>query len=139
MNEKIDIILYRIGIGTGCLLFISALLIRYGNINIARFFIPCIFHRITGFYCPGCGGTRAVRALLQGKVFLSILYHPFVVYMVSVYAWYMVSNTIEKCVKGKISIGMKYKDVYLWIGIILILFNWFVKNIILLVHYFVQS
>ncbi len=27
---------------------------------------PCMFHRLTGLNCPGCGGTRAVQALLRG-------------------------------------------------------------------------
>lgn len=26
----------------------------------------CLFHRITGLSCPGCGGTRAMQALLRG-------------------------------------------------------------------------
>lgn len=43
---------------------------------------PCIFHYITGLYCPGCGGTRAVIALLSGKVFLSFILHPIVIYIV---------------------------------------------------------
>ena len=38
--------------------------------------IPCLFHELTGFYCPGCGGTRAVLALLAGHPILSFLYHP---------------------------------------------------------------
>ena len=37
--------------------------------------IPCLFHELTGFYCPGCGGTRAVLALLAGHPVLSFLYH----------------------------------------------------------------
>lgn len=28
----------------------------------------CIFRRLTGLACPGCGGTRAARALLAGDV-----------------------------------------------------------------------
>lgn len=43
---------------------------------------PCLFHFLTGFYCPGCGGTRAVRALLRGDVVKSFCYHPFVLYAV---------------------------------------------------------
>ena len=35
------------------------------NYNIT---IPCLFHLITGFYCPGCGTTRLVFALLNGHV-----------------------------------------------------------------------
>lgn len=43
---------------------------------------PCLFHFLTGFYCPGCGGTRAVRLLLEGNLAGSFCYHPFVLYMV---------------------------------------------------------
>lgn len=43
---------------------------------------PCLFHFITGLYCPGCGGTRAVRALLHGEILKSFCYHPFVLYAV---------------------------------------------------------
>lgn len=26
----------------------------------------CLFHRVTGLCCPGCGGTRALQAFLRG-------------------------------------------------------------------------
>jgi hypothetical protein len=28
----------------------------------------CAFHKLTGLYCPGCGSTRAIHALLHGDV-----------------------------------------------------------------------
>lgn len=28
----------------------------------------CPIHALTGFYCPGCGSTRAVRAVLAGDL-----------------------------------------------------------------------
>ena len=27
--------------------------------------IPCIFYKITGLYCPGCGGNRAIISLIH--------------------------------------------------------------------------
>ena len=33
-----------------------------------RIAIPCIFNKVTGLYCPGCGITRAIRSLLKGNV-----------------------------------------------------------------------
>lgn len=41
---------------------------------------PCLFHLATGYYCPGCGGTRAIASLLHGQLFCSFLYHPVILY-----------------------------------------------------------
>ncbi len=38
---------------------------------------PCMFSKITGLPCPGCGMTRAVAAMLHGQWHQAMLYHPF--------------------------------------------------------------
>ena len=30
--------------------------------------IPCVFYKITGFYCPGCGVSRMCLSLLKGDI-----------------------------------------------------------------------
>ncbi len=34
----------------------------------AKWLPRCMFHEMTGLYCPGCGATRALSALLHGDV-----------------------------------------------------------------------
>jgi hypothetical protein len=31
-------------------------------------FLPCIFHEVTGWHCPGCGMTRAAHELTQFRL-----------------------------------------------------------------------
>ena len=38
---------------------------------------PCIFRKATGIYCPGCGSTRALRALFAGDFLAALRYNPF--------------------------------------------------------------
>lgn len=38
---------------------------------------PCVFRKATGIYCPGCGSTRALRALFAGDFLAAFRYNPF--------------------------------------------------------------
>lgn len=90
--------------------------------------LPCLFHTLTGAYCPGCGGTRAVHLLLEGEVLLSLYYHPLVLYGALLYVWFMVSNTVEYISKGRYRIGMRYRRSYVAVGIAVLILNFIIKN-----------
>lgn len=92
---------------------------------------PCLFRMLTGYYCPGCGGTRAVRALFMGDFAASFCYHPFVLYGTILFGWFMISNTVEYLSGGKIRVGMKYKNRYVILGALVILLNWIIQNILI--------
>ena len=91
-----------------------------------------MLHSLTGLYCPGCGGTRAVVFLLHGDFLHSLVYHPFVPYAFVLCTWFMISQTIERLSKGRLRIGMHFREVFLWIALAIIIINFIVKNAALL-------
>lgn len=92
----------------------------------------CVFRLFTGLYCPGCGGRRALRALFHfGDVWRSFLIHPFVLYAVVIFSAFALSFAIH-VVSGRKVAMLKFRMIYVWIGIVLILVNWIVKNIFLI-------
>lgn len=95
---------------------------------------PCVWITFLGVYCPGCGGTRAVEALLQGDLIRSFIYHPLVLYTVVIVAAYVFSHTLNIVSKGKVK-AMLFRGIYLYLMIAIILVQWFVKNILKLVFY----
>ena len=44
-----------------------AAVVYFFNPSVHRFYPVCQFHQLTGLNCPGCGGTRAVYALVHGQ------------------------------------------------------------------------
>ena len=54
------------------------------------FSAPCLFHLATGYLCPTCGITRAIRALLTGDVMMAFEYNrlfflaPIIVFLLSI-------------------------------------------------------
>ena len=96
----------------------------------ARQGFPCLFHLMTGLYCPGCGGTRAVRALLRGNLAMSLQYHPLVPYMAAVILLELASLGISKATKNpRWYLGHELGFVYG--GVAIILLNWIFKNYML--------
>lgn len=127
LSKKDEKILYWILVG---ILFASIavyLVFQYFDWSIR---LPmCMMLRFTGLYCPGCGGTRAFISLLHGRFLDSLYYHPIVLYGAAVGLWYLISHTIEYASRDKYRIGMRYRDIYLYIAVSLILLNWIIKNI----------
>lgn len=97
----------------------------------ARFRFPCMFHEITGLYCPGCGGTRAVKALLGGHIITSFVYNPIVLYGAVMYIWFMGSQLLERLTRGKVK-GLKYRHLYLWLALVIVVVNCLVRNVLLI-------
>ncbi len=107
------------------------LAIKHFSITIYQF--PCAFHQLTHLYCPGCGGTRAIRSLMQGDIIKSLYYHPVVSYGVGFILFFMISHTVKYVTRGKIK-GIKYRNVYLYIAIVIIVINVIWKNYQLIVY-----
>lgn len=63
-------ILWSASVGVGGLLYLKVWL------PLTNLGIPCVFHEITGLYCPGCGITRAASSLLQLELNQAFRYNP---------------------------------------------------------------
>lgn len=131
LDRKQEMNLYRILLAFSLAALSAAVLIKVYGIKLASSVPRCIFLRTTGFYCPGCGGSHAIDALLSFHVIEAALYHPAVVYFAAVIGWYLISHTIEYLSAGRFAIGMRYRDIWMIAGVVLILGNWILRNVLL--------
>ncbi len=120
--------LYRAG---GLLLAAGLVPLAFYLYRVApNFPYPCMFFYLSGWYCPGCGGTRALEALLRGRLWLSLWYHPAVPYGAVLFFGFMGTHTLEILRIGRVR-GWKFHGWYLYGGIAVIVVNWMVKNSLL--------
>ena len=76
---------------------------------------------------------RSVLPRLAGKWLRSFVLHPFVPYAALLSGWFMISQTIERVSGSRIRIALRFRDVYIWIALLLIVVNCLVKNLALFV------
>ena len=90
----------------------------------------CIVWMLFGAYCPGCGGTRAVNALLHGHFLQSFWYHPLVLYSVVLYFVFMVSWTLARFGLFGIKKGIAFRAGYMYAMLVIIAVNFVAKNLL---------
>jgi hypothetical protein len=62
------IVAISLALAIGLLYYVS---FRYLDVS-----VPCIFRKLTGLYCPGCGLTRMCSAILEGDLIAAFGYNP---------------------------------------------------------------
>ncbi len=92
-------------------------------------FPSCVFYSRFGLYCFGCGGSRAVKALMAGDIFASLYYHPVVLYAAAIYGVFMISHTLHLISRGRIK-GIQFHSWFLFGALIIIILNFIIKNVL---------
>lgn len=123
-TENVCYIVMNIGV---LLFFLFAGLIRVFQVDLHKAFPLCGFYQLTGYYCPGCGGTRAVVALLHLHILQSLRCHPLVLYTTVILGTFWIGKTLEIAI-GRERHRMRLKPVYLYIALALVLIQWIIKN-----------
>lgn len=133
IDERVDRQFFVFGWIAIAVVLLLGTFVKVTGFNPLQLLGPCLLHALSGYYCPGCGGTRAVKFLLQGQLLKSFCYHPIVLYAVVLGGWFMISQTIERVSRGKIRIGLHFREIYMWLALTIIIINCLVKNLALLI------
>lgn len=94
----------------------------YGYFLLNKYFnfsIPCIIHEVTNLYCPGCGITRLLFALLQGHIKEAFMYNQLVFILLPIFLIYYLINSYYYIV-GKENKLIKKIPNYIYIILLII-------------------
>ncbi len=139
--EKTDRFFFIIGwilLGLG---IAAGLFLRSGKLDFLHRYELCGFHRVTGWYCPGCGITRACFALSEGRILRSLYYNitPLLLGLIAaIYQVWMCCDQLigrrhENEVRAQKSrLFHRRLEIALMTAVALILLQWLLKMILLI-------
>lgn len=90
---------------------------------------PCIFYKVTGFYCPGCGDGRALYALLHFDIVSSLRNNLLFLPMSFIVTWYFVKIYLKIVLNKDILPFFNVSARFMIIFIFIIIFFWILRNI----------
>ena len=95
----------------------------------ARWFPGCMFHRLTGMYCPGCGMTRATYAALHGHFATAFRFNPVGMVLFPIAMLGVMLEWIA-WVRGKpLPFTFRAGGLWAWGLVVVILSFWVLRNI----------
>ena len=109
---------------------LMALLILYGLFDPeqSRWFPQCLFFKLTGWRCPGCGAQRAIHQLLHGNIAAAFRYNALLVCFIPPVAVLLTAGLLrERCPR---LYRASHHPAILWSFAILTLLWWVIRNII---------
>lgn len=110
------------------ILFVAAILC-YGLFAMYFGGIPCMFYKITGYKCPGCGMTRVIISLMHGDILGAIRQNIAVFLMLPIGVWFILLRISRFLKYGSTKITT-LENVLLWGMVVLLLCFGIIRNII---------
>ena len=90
--------------------------------------VPCLFHALTGLYCPGCGVTRCANALLHGNWCAALQSNVDVVVLVPFFVWLALAAARSYLVCGAVRLT-KRQNAAVYAAIAVLVMFGVVRNI----------
>lgn len=87
----------------------------------AEHIVMCVFHKTTGLYCLGCGGTRSIMALLHGNIPLAFRNNPLGPALVVLLLLWYIEKSAEALGKPVKLIPRKFA---FWMVLLALVFIW---------------
>ena len=91
--------------------------------------IPCVFHKITGYSCPGCGITRMCLNILKGNLREAVRCNPALFFCLGPLL-VVIGSALVRYIKTGERMLKKWQNVLIYIMIAILLVHGVVRNII---------
>lgn len=90
----------------------------------------CIIHNLLHIYCPLCGGTRAMVALVRGHIWQSLCYNPLSAYLAAGFVWFDITAAVR--IKKDHPTSLSIPRWYWTVGVLLAILVFIVRNVALI-------
>lgn len=128
-KKLIYFFLINISLFLAAIVFVLAARIEKGEF--ATLVTECPSRAFLGIYCPSCGASRALSALIRGKIVNSLIYNPALLPSLIAFIVYDVKAFVD-IIKNKDRIVYIHKPVWISLSAILLI-NWIVRNSLLII------
>ena len=91
--------------------------------------IPCVFRRLTGLKCPGCGNTHAIHCLAKGQPAEALKWNALMPLEAAFAAWLVTATSLRYIKTGKYILTTGSEKVNIAFLTVILLW-WAVRNII---------
>lgn len=101
---------------------LAAAVLYFFNPSQHGFYPFCVFHRMTGLQCAGCGSLRALHQLLHGNVLEALRLNALTVLALPLFAWPFARAFVRRF--GRELPAIRVRPGWLWAGlVVLVLFS----------------
>lgn len=95
----------------------AALLYLYSTEEGTGAGIPCLFYTLTGFYCGGCGASRALRSVLHMDFYQALRYNAVFTVLLPFLGAYFCALGVSYVRFGKDRVSAKVPGAAVWIAV----------------------